>query len=411
MRLLHRDGTTVHLGYCTNVHPAEDLAGIVGQLDRYAVPVRERLGTDRLGLGLWLAHDVARELAADRAASTALRAELDARGLEVVTLNGFPYRGFHDPVVKGAVYHPDWTTRDRLGYTLDLADVLGVLLPDDVPHGSVSTLPLAWREPWDGPRRAAAGERIRALEAGLAVRAARDGRPVRVGFEPEPGCAVETVAQVERELAGLGPDLLGLCLDVCHLAVTFEDPARVLARLAAAGLAVVKVQASCALQADDPADPAVREALAGFVEPRFLHQTREPAAPPGPGTVPAAGTGSASAAGTAAVLAADDLGDALAGPHALPGAAPWRVHFHVPLHAPPQPPLTGTSAVLEDTLALLLGGPAALADHIEVETYTWSVLPPAQRPAGDAALAAGIAAEVAWAAGKLTGLGLKEAGA
>lgn len=392
MRMLHPDGTAVHLGYCTNVHPAEDLAGILGQLDRFAVPVRERLGSDRLGLGLWLAHDVARELAADRAAVARLRAELAARGLEVVTLNGFPYRGFHAPVVKGAVYHPDWTTADRLAYTLDLADVLSVLLPDDVPHGSISTLPLAWREPWDGARRAAAGERIRALEAGLAERAVRDGRPVRVGFEPEPGCAVETVEQVEAELAGFAGGLLGLCLDVCHLAVAFEDPADVLARLAAAGLPVVKVQASCALQAADPADPAVREALAGFCEPRFLHQTRERAS-------------------SGAVSTADDLGEALAGPGALPGGAPWRVHFHVPLHAPPQPPLTGTSDVLERTLGLLLGGEAALADHIEVETYTWSVLPAAQRPDGDAALAAGIAAEVAWAAGTLTGLGLKEAAA
>lgn len=389
MRLRHPDGTTVHLGYCTNVHPAEDLAGVLRQLDRYALPVRERLGTDRLGLGLWLAHGVARELAADRASVRKLRAELSARGLEVVTLNGFPFRGFHAPVVKGAVYRPDWTEDARLGYTLDLAEILSVLLPDDAPHGSVSTLPSAWRTPWDARRRAAAGRRIRALEAGLAALAERDGRPVRVGFEPEPGCAVETVGQVERELTRFGGGLLGLCLDVCHLAVTFEDPADVLRRVAAAGLPVVKVQASCALEAADPADPAVRRALAAFVEPRFLHQTRER----GP-------------AGT--VLGADDLGEALAGPVPLPAEAPWRVHFHVPLHAAPQQPLAGTSAVLERTLALLVGGESALADHIEVETYTWSVLPEERRPAGDADLVAGIAAEVAWAAGTLTGLGLKE---
>ncbi|WP_327287012.1 metabolite traffic protein EboE [Streptomyces sp. NBC_01198] len=392
MRLRHADGTTVHLGYCTNVHPAEDLAGIVNQLDCYAGPVRERLGTDRLGLGLWLAHDVARELAGDPAAVARLRAELGARGLEVVTLNGFPYRGFHAPVVKHAVYRPDWTTQARLAYTLDLADVLYGLLPDDVPHGSISTLPLAWRDPWNSGSRAAAGRRIRTLETGLAVRAARHGRPIRVGFEPEPGCAVETVDQIERELTGQGGDLLGVCLDVCHLAVSFEDPARVLARIAAAGLAVVKVQASCALQADDPGDPAVRRALAAFVEPRFLHQTRE------------AGEGGAA-------YAADDLGEALSGAGALPGAAPWRVHFHVPLHAPPEPPLAGTSAVLEQSLALLVGGPAALADHVEVETYTWSVLPADRRPDGPDALVAGIAAEVAWAAGTLTDLGLKEVAA
>lgn len=391
MRLRHQDGTAVHLGYCTNVHPAEDLAGIIGQLDQYAQPIRRRLGVGRLGLGLWLAHEVARELAADRTAVARLRAELDARGLEVVTLNGFPYRSFHAPVVKHAVYSPDWTGPDRVAYTLDLADVLAGLLPDDAVRGSISTLPLAWRDPWDDGHRDLAGDRIRELEAGLALRAARDGRPVRVGFEPEPGCVVESVAQVERELAGLGDGgLLGLCLDACHLAVSFEEPAAVLGRLAAAGLPVVKLQASCALEAGDPRDPAVRAALAPFVEPRFLHQTRE--APPDPGTAP---------------RAADDLPEALAGPDALPGDRPWRVHFHVPLHAPPQPPLTSTSAVLEQTLAGLFAGPAALTDHVEVETYTWSVLPPGQRPDGPDALVAGIAAELSWAEEKLAGLGLK----
>lgn len=394
MRLRHQDGTTVHLGYCTNVHPAEDLDGIIDQLDRYARPVRERLGADRLGLGLWLAHEVARELAADASATAVLRAALDARGLEVVTLNGFPYRSFHAPVVKHAVYSPDWTGDERLAYTLDLADVLSRLLPDDAVHGSISTLPLAWRDPWDPGRREAAGRRLRALEAGLAERGARDGRVIRVGFEPEPGCVVETVAEVERELAGLGGGLLGLCLDACHLAVSFEDPAGVLRRLEAAGLAVVKLQASCALQADDPAAPAVRTALAPFVEPRFLHQTRE--RPQTPGAAPAA---------------ADDLPDALSGPLALPGAGPWRVHFHVPLHAPPEPPLKSTSAVLEQTLAALFAGPSALTDHVEVETYTWSVLPPGQRPDGPAALVEGIAAELDWARVTLAGLGLKEASA
>src|SRR5690348_7756184 len=131
MRFRHRDGQTVHLGYCTNVHPGEELTEIVAQLDAYAVPVRERLGADRLGVGLWLAAPVAAQLAAEPEAVRRLRADLDARGLEVVTFNGFPYRAFHAPVVKHAVYRPDWTTRDRLEYTLNLARILVGVLPDD----------------------------------------------------------------------------------------------------------------------------------------------------------------------------------------------------------------------------------------------------------------------------------------
>ncbi|MGW5202017.1 metabolite traffic protein EboE [Streptomyces spiralis] len=385
MRLLHPDGTVVHLAYCTNVHPAEDLDGVLAQLARHAQPVRERLGAPVLGLGLWLARDAAAALAADDAAVGGLRRELAARGLEVVTLNGFPYRGFHDPVVKHAVYRPDWTEPDRLHYTLDLARVLAALLPDDAAHGSVSTVPLGWRTPWTSAQADEAARTLDTLADGLADLAADTGRTIRVGLEPEPGCVVETTAEAARHLARVDTDRIGVCLDACHLAVGFEEPAAALARLEAAGLTVVKTQASCALQAADPSDPATREALARFAEPRFLHQVRERGNPP---------------------RAVDDLDDALAG--GLPGRDPWRVHFHVPLHADPEPPLTTTRPELEATLAALLGGDTARTAHVEAETYTWGVLPEAGRPRGPDALADGIAAELAFTRDHLISLGLKE---
>ncbi|MFI8389883.1 metabolite traffic protein EboE [Streptomyces sp. NPDC085540] len=391
MRLRHRDGTAVHLSYCTNVHPAEDLAGIVRQLDEHAEPVRHRLGADRLGLGLWLPGPLAAELAADGSAVTRLRAELTARGLEVVSLNGFPYRGFHAPVVKHDVYLPDWSDPARLAYTLDLARVLTRLLPDDAARGSISTLPLGWRTWWTPEHRDAAQRQLALLTDELATLREREGRAVRIAFEPEPGCVVERTEEAVEHLGSLDHSLIGVCLDTCHLAVGFEEPEQALDRLSAAGLPVVKVQASCALHADDPKDPPTAAALARFVEPRFLHQTRE-AADPRP-------------------LARDDLGMAMhPGPElgALPGRAPWRVHFHTPLHAEPAAPLRSTRPVLEETLARLLGGERALTDHIEVETYTWSVLPEGQRPEGPAALSEGIAAELHWARDYLNTIGLEE---
>ncbi|WP_370966428.1 metabolite traffic protein EboE [Amycolatopsis sp. cg9] len=372
MRFRHRDGTLVHLAYCTNVHQAEDLDGVLTQLARFGEPVRDRLGVDRLGLGLWLARPVASELVANPAAVARLRGELAARGLEVVTFNGFPYQGFHDPVVKHKVYRPDWSTPERTQYTLDLARLLTELLPDDAARGSVSTLPLGWRTEWRDDRG-----QLELLAKGLAELA----RPVRVAFEPEPGCVIETTAQAAALLSDVDTERLGVCLDTCHLAVGFEEPAAALARLDAAGLAVVKLQASAALEAASPNDPATRRALESFVEPRFLHQSNE-GAPPG----------------------ADDLDLALAG--GLPGEAPWRVHFHVPLHADPAPPLTSTRPVLAGTLAELFGSATARTDHVEVETYTWQVLPDA--PADDAGLVAGIAAELDWTRRSLIELGLEE---
>jgi sugar phosphate isomerase/epimerase len=387
MRLRHADGQTVHLGYCTNVHPAEDLDGVIGQLDEYAVPIRRRLDSDVLGLGLWLAAPVAAELAADPALRRRLRTELDARGLEVVTLNGFPYRSFQAPVVKHAVYYPDWTARERLDYTLDLARVLVDLLPQDAARGSISTLPLAWRDPWGQEQADTAARALDDLAAGLTELSRQTGRVVRVGFEPEPGCVVETTAQAAAWLSRADTEWLGVCLDLAHLACAWEEPVAALGRLRAAGLPVVKVQVSAALQAQDPVEAA--ETLRGYVEPRFLHQTR-------------AATCASAVDPADPSCAADDLDAALAA--GLPGS--WRVHYHVPVHAEPDPPLTSTVPVLREALRELLGGTTAGCDHLDVETYTWGVLPPAQRPASAAELAEGIAAELAFTRDELLALGL-----
>lgn len=381
MRLRHPDRQTVHLGYCTNVHPAEELDGIIAQLDTYALPVRERLGSDLLGLGLWLAAPVAAGLAADAGQRQRLRRELDARGLEVVTLNGFPYRSFQAPVVKHAVYHPDWSTPDRLDYTLDLARVLVDLLPEDAARGSISTLPLAWREPWDPARADACARHLDALATGLARIARESGRTVRVAFEPEPGCVVETTGDAVRLLCDVDTEWLGICLDLAHLACAWEEPGTALRRLREAGLPMVKVQLSAALGADSPRLDA--DLLRGYVEPRFLHQTR-------------------SADGGAT----DDLGEALDAD--LP--RPWRVHYHVPLHIAPATPLTSTVPLLRTALRELVGGAVAACDHFDVETYTWGVLPPAHRPRTPDQLAGGIAAELAFARDELLALGLSMSG-
>ncbi|MFF4755888.1 metabolite traffic protein EboE [Streptomyces sp. NPDC002514] len=387
MRFRHPDGTTVHLAYCTNVHPAETLEGVLAQLRDHCEPVRRRLGRDRLGIGLWLARDAAHALVTDPAALRTLRSELDRRGLEVVTLNGFPYQGFGAEEVKYRVYKPDWADPERLEHTTSLARVLAGLLPDDVTEGSVSTLPLAWRTHWDEQRAQTARAALRTLAERLDALQELTGRSVRVGLEPEPGCIIETTADAIGPLTTIGHDRIGICVDTCHLATSFEDPDTALDGLTRAGVRVVKSQLSAALHAADPRLPEVREALAAFAEPRFLHQTRT-----------LNGTG---------LRGTDDLGEAVHG-DALPDTAPWRSHFHVPLHAAPAAPLTATLPVLRTALARLVGGPHPLTRHLEVETYTWQALPPDLRPRDRSRLADGIAAELMLARDLLTDLGLKE---
>ncbi|MFD8177090.1 metabolite traffic protein EboE [Streptomyces sp. NPDC059709] len=389
MRFRHPDGSTVHLAYCTNVHPAETLDGVLAQLRDHCEPVRKRLGRDRLGIGLWLARDAAHALVTDPAALRGLRTELDRRGLEVVTLNGFPYEGFGAEEVKYRVYKPDWADPERLDHTTSLARLLAGLLPDDVTDGTISTLPLAWRTAYDETRADKARAALVTLAERLDALHELTGRSIRIGLEPEPGCVVETTHDAIAPLTAIAHERIGVCVDTCHLATSFEDPDTALDALAAARVPVVKSQLSAALHAEHPADPAVREALAAFAEPRFLHQTRT--------TTPSGGR-----QGT------DDLDEALADGGLLPVTTPWRAHFHVPLHAAPAAPLTSTLPVLKSALTRLVGGPHPLTRHLEVETYTWQALTPELRPRARAQLTDGIAAELTLARDLLTDLGLKE---
>jgi hypothetical protein len=186
------------------------------------------------------------------------------------------------------------------------------------------------------------------------------------------------------------PEFVGVCLDTCHLAVSFADPVSTVHAIPAAELPIVKVQASAALHAADPV--AAHDALARFVEPRYLHQVR--AAPSRASEHHHRGQGPA---------AADDLPEAF---ETLPADRPWRVHFHVPLHATPEPPLAATTDVLVAALHPLYGGERAGSPHVEVGTHTWAVLPGLERPTDDAGLVTGIAAELRYARDLLVTSGL-----
>jgi sugar phosphate isomerase/epimerase len=373
MRLRHPDGSLLHLAYCSNVHPADDLDGVAAQLARYTARVRERLDVPKLGIGLW----VAAPAVADAAAAERLADQLERLSLEVVTLNGFPYRAFHADVVKRDVYWPHWAQDDRREYTLGLARLLAGLLPADVEEGSISTLPLGWREGWDEASQSAALNALSDLAVELEGLERSMGKRIRLALEPEPGCTIETIGQAVDAIAGLAPDWIGVCLDACHLAVQFEGPEDAVARLGAAGVPIVKTQVSSALRVPSPSSAEGRELLARFDEPKFLHQVRECVGGHVHGT--------------------DDLPEALAG--ALPAGDEWRVHFHVPVNTAEHT----TQDELQATLRALAGGVTPLTRHFEVETYTWTVMRDA--PQDDDGLVAGLAGELEWTRDQLVALG------
>jgi sugar phosphate isomerase/epimerase len=400
-----RPGETLHLTYCTNVHPAPDLAGVHRVVREYAEPVRRRLGVDRLGLGLWLNRAVVDALVAAPSEVERLRAALDDAGLYLFTLNAFPYGDFQAAVVKHAVYRPDWSEHERAGYTMALANLLIRLLPDDLDEASISTLPVGHGREWDDGRTRLATLYLMRVARYLRRLAEDSGKQIRLCLEPEPGCLLETTADAiaffrgplqeaaarDGESPAIIDGFLGLCFDCCHQAVAFEDPVASLQSLTEAGVRIGKVQLSAALEVAAPgADGALGE-LARFVEPRFLHQVR------------AAGQGGA-------LAAVDDLPEALdaAAAGRFPVSGPWRIHYHVPIHRAGVGGLATTRPELERALAAVVEPGAC--HHLEVETYTWLTLPEGERPDGRDSLVAAIAAELDWARGRIAGAAPSTAG-
>lgn len=356
------------LSYCTNVHPGRTVAEVEHGLNEYTVPLRSNFG-EPLAAGLWLAQPVIKELLATPDGVGKFAEGLDRRGLSCHTLNAFPFGDFHSPRVKENVYLPDWTDPLRRQYTEDCAKVLAALMPPDA-EGSISTVPLGFKEfehPADFEKQTIA--QLLQLATSLDRLYQETGRKVRLAIEPEPFCVLETtdeaIAFFQKlfEVAAdefnpiLAQEYLGLCYDVCHQAVEFEDVADSIRRIDQAGIALNKIHITCAIHLDHPAgNQEGREALARYVEPRYLHQTM---AKTQDGTI----------------LRQVDLSEELARtpPAEFQKATAWRVHYHVPVNADDLGPLRTTRTELKEALAAV--EQLDSAPHLEVETYTWEVLP------------------------------------
>lgn len=363
-----------HFSYCLNVHPGEALADVRRALCEDVPAVGAALSPEApFGVGLRLAAKAVTALKKEEALR-AFRCDLDARGLYAFTVNAFPYGAFHRARVKENVYLPDWSHPDRAAYTLDTARILAQLVPEG-EQGSVSTVPLGYRfrRGWTPdaciPPLLEVAEGLRRLEA-------ETGTLVHLGLEPEPDCWLETtnqtVAFFEDLFRAPGAEeetlrrYLGVCVDTCHVAMQFEDPAETLRRLGKAGIRVSKLQLSAALEVE--AANVAPGRLQAFDDGVYLHQT-------------AASSG----------LRRRDLPEWLAQPD--PDAGTLRIHAHVPLHWDGEGGLGTTRHTLTDAFwreAARSGCP-----HLEVETYTFDVLPP--EITGERTVAENMIEECTWA--------------
>lgn len=379
--MLLREQPPLHLTYCLNCHPGESWAAMTDAVERHAGTIQALVSPNRpFGLGLRIAAEAAR--AADAGRIAAFRGRLSALGLYARTVNAFPYGRFHGARVKASAYTPDWRTAERLDYTIRAAEILAELLPEG-ETACLSTVPVAYRAHLATPDDAAlALRRLAEAAVALARLADRSGRTLQLALEPEPDCHVETMAETIALLDR--PPLrneaarrhLAVCLDTCHLAVLGEDPVVALRQLRAAGLAVGKIQLSSALTARNDAEG--RRALVAFAEPVYFHQT------------------AAFDAEGRRVARWPDLPAALEELPDRPDAVEVRAHFHVPLHWPGAGALGATAAALGPDFWRAAGG--ATRD-LEIETYTFDVLPEPLRRGG---LAASIATEYGWVRERFT---------
>lgn len=362
-----------YLTYCLNIHPTQTWPAVREALLGPVKKVRQAVAPDEtFAVGLRLSAQALEELRSPDARAE-LKEILAREDYRVVTMNGFPFGPFHGVPVKQAVYQPDWKQRARLDYTCWLADLLTELAAAG-ESVSLSTVPGTYKPLAEGAEAAMTDNLLKC--AAHCIKLARQTDvTVAIALEPEPCCFLETIDEtvaffrdhlfaetaVERlrELTGLSADEaraalprhLGVCYDVCHAAVEFEDPVASIEALRRAGIPIHKLQLSAALRV--PAlDAAARESLASFCEPTYLHQV-----------VAKNATGLTRYA---------DLPEALGDPERADGEE-WRVHFHVPIFVAEIPPFETTRAFLIEILALHRQQP--LSPHLEVETYTWQVLP------------------------------------
>nr|PZN87604.1 MAG: xylose isomerase [Acidobacteriota bacterium] len=368
-----------HLTYCTNIHPADGWPAVDANLRRYAPALKQRFAPERpFGIGLRLSARDARELQEGSNLDT-FRRFLDDEGLYVAIINGFPYGSFHGTPVKEQVYAPDWRDEARVAYTLDLIAILVRLLPDAL-DGGISTSPISYKA-WlpsddrDGWTRAATN--IGRIAAALARTRRETGRFIHLDIEPEPDCVLETSAETiefferwlrpiaTRTIAGATGlaasdaeqalfDHVQVCFDCCHFAVEHEDPVDAATRLEAAGIRIGRIQLSSALRVDVPdgsGAAALDARLRPFADPVYLHQVVSK--------------------GADGLRHYPDLGPALDAREA--GPAEWRIHFHVPLFTSDYDGLGST----QDDVRRLIDAAVArpITTHLEIETYTWSVLP------------------------------------
>ncbi|HET6408529.1 MAG TPA: metabolite traffic protein EboE [Chthoniobacteraceae bacterium] len=374
MILQHRP--PLHLTYCLNIHPGESWSDNIAAIRDKAVAVKQRIAPDQwFGLGLRISQFAAQRLASDESLVEEARELFNANQLYPFSVNAFPYGRFHASAVKEQVYNPDWRAPERRDYTMQVADAFSHFLPPSV-DGSISTVPGSYK-PWIDSEadKLLIAKNLAVVVAYLSAIRDDTGQEIHIGLEPEPDCFLETTGETisffKDVLFAVGVDEvarllrcerplaeevmrrhLGVCLDTCHVALQYEDPLAALRAYKSEGIRISKIQLSAALVA--PGEPETWQELKRFNEPVYLHQTK-------------------ALLKDGSLGAWYDLPDAIREGSKRKDVEEVRVHFHVPLFFNGAGVLGSTSVLLTPEFFHELR--SGISSHLEIETYTFDVLP------------------------------------
>ena len=368
-----------HLTYCTNIHPGYDWATTFDSLKNHVPEIKQSVSKAKpFGLGLRLSNKASEELGLGERLKE-FQSWLAENDVYVFTMNGFPYGNFHNERVKDDVHTPDWTTPERVTYTKRLFDQLALLIPEGI-SGGISTSPISykyWHESKDATHLAftKGADHLSEIILHLYNLEANSGKYMHLDIEPEPDGMLENSDEVihffseyllplakpilEQELGKTAEEAIAIihryitvCYDICHFSLAYEEPSATFEKFAKARIKIGKVQVSAALKiiSDASGNDKIWEALALFDEPTYLHQVTEKI--------------------DGKVKTYNDL------PIVLKHKATFkelRAHFHVPIFLERFGALHSTQDHIVKVVEYLKAYP--VSEHLEIETYTWDVLP------------------------------------
>jgi hypothetical protein len=366
-----------HLTYSTLVHQTDNWDQLWKSVNTYLPAVKARVAPNqKFGVCLRTSAPSAEMLSIDPSKRADLKKFFADNDLYLYTANAFVYGVFKKQVIKEDVYEPDWQTSERREYTKQVANLLAELAPEGISP-SIQSAPLGFKPKVTGDHVVEEyTNNVIDVVAHLVELKKKTGKTVTLGLEPEPRCYLETTdetityfknylftGETAKKLAkktGLNEadanramrEYTGVVFDIGHQSVGYEDIPVSLQKLVDNGVQIVKLQEAASMYIPEVTQKVV-DALQSFAKTIYLSQTCQKK--------------------DGKMTWFLNLEDAFEDWYKNPGPREWRTHFHVPVFLDDLGAFRTTRFALEQALAFHKKTP--LSTHLEIETYTWDVLP------------------------------------